>query len=350
MDQQGSPLGDSTTERIYVSVFLLKFADDLLQARREAPAEPTAAVRPVRVSLLESTGPPFCRTSSGLSCSGMTCVICQLRLSPELCAYQTPRGVVTKTTFIYMNSLQGKTAIVTGAGSGIGRSVAQLYASEGANVVVSDINEQEGEETVAQIRAAGGEAFFVKADASNPDDNQKLVAATVEKYGALHIACNNAGIGGPAAPTGEYPVEGWDKVIAINLSGVFYGMRYQIPAMLQSGGGTIVNMASILGSVGFAMSPAYVAAKHGVVGLTKNIALEYGSQNIRANAVGPAFIITPLLKDFDEATFKWLESKHPAGRLGQPEEVAELVLFLSSDKASFINGSYYPVDGGYLAQ
>ncbi|TDE18189.1 SDR family NAD(P)-dependent oxidoreductase [Dyadobacter psychrotolerans] len=249
-----------------------------------------------------------------------------------------------------MKTLAGKTAIVTGAGSGIGRSVALIYAQEGANVVVSDINENEGNETVQLITGKGGEAFFVKSDSSKAEENEKLVAATVEKYGALHIACNNAGIGGPSAPTGEYPVEGWDKVIAINLSGVFYGMRYQIPAMLKSGGGAIVNMASILGSVGFANSPAYVAAKHGVVGLTKNIALEYGSQNIRANAVGPAFIVTPLLKDFDEATMKFLESKHPIGRLGKPEEVAELVLFLSSEKASFITGSYYPVDGGYLAQ
>lgn len=249
-----------------------------------------------------------------------------------------------------MGILSGKTAIVTGAGSGIGRSVAELYAQEGANVVVSDINEKEGAETVKLITEKGGEAIFIKADSSSPADNEKLVAETVAKYGALHIACNNAGVGGPAAPTGEYPVEGWDKVIAINLSGVFYGMRYQIPAMLKSGGGAIVNMASILGSVGFANSAAYVAAKHGVVGMTKNIALEYGTQNIRANSVGPAFIVTPLLKDFDEATMKFLESKHPIGRLGKPEEVAELVLFLSSDKASFITGSYYAVDGGYLAQ
>ena len=249
-----------------------------------------------------------------------------------------------------MNSLAGKTAIVTGAGSGIGRSVAILYAAEGANTVVSDIDENEGEETVKMIRKSGGEAFFVRADSASAADNEMLVAATMERYGALHIACNNAGIGGPSAPTGAFPVEAWDKVISINLSGVFYGMHYQIPAMLKSGGGAIVNMASILGAVGFANSPAYVAAKHGIVGLTKNIALEYGSQNIRANAVGPAFIITPLLKDFDEATLEFLKSKHPIGRLGRPEEVAELVLFLSSDRASFITGSYYPIDGGYLAQ
>ena len=249
-----------------------------------------------------------------------------------------------------MGILEGKVAIVTGAGSGIGRSVAEIYAREGAKVVVSDINETQGSETVDLILAAGGDAFFIKADSSIAADNERLVEATVAKFGALHIACNNAGIGGPAAPVGEYPVEGWDKVIAVNLSGVFYGMRYQIPAMLGSGGGAIVNMASILGSVGFANSAAYVAAKHGVVGMTKNVALEYGTQNIRANAVGPAFIVTPLLKDFDEATMKYLESKHPVGRLGKPEEVAELVLFLSSEKASFITGSYYPVDGGYLAQ
>lgn len=249
-----------------------------------------------------------------------------------------------------MGILSGKTAIVTGAGSGIGRSVAELYAREGANVIVSDINEAEGAETVNIITAEGGEAYFIKADVSSASDNERLVAETLAKYGALHIACNNAGIGGPSAPTAEYPIEGWDKVIAINLSGVFYGMHYQIPAMLKSGGGAIVNMSSILGSVGFANSPAYVAAKHGVVGMTKNIAMEYGPQNIRANSVGPAFIVTPLLKDFDEATMKYLESKHPIGRLGQPEEVAELVLFLSSDKASFVTGSYYAVDGGYLAQ
>lgn len=249
-----------------------------------------------------------------------------------------------------MELLKGKTAIVTGGGSGIGRSVAVLYAAEGANVVVSDINEKEGQETVELITKQGGEAFFIKADVSKAADNEALVAKTLEKYGALHIACNNAGIGGPSAPIGDYPIEGWDKVIAINLSGVFYGMRYQIPAMLKSGGGSIVNMASILGNVGFPAAPAYVAAKHGVVGLTKNVALEYGTSNIRANSVGPAFIHTPLLQDFDEDTIKFLESKHSVGRLGKPEEVAELVLWLSSDKASFVTGAYYPIDGGYLAQ
>lgn len=248
-----------------------------------------------------------------------------------------------------MYSLEGKTAIVTGAGSGIGRSVALLFAREGVKVSVSDINAADGNETVSMIREQGGDAFFTQADSGKAEDNELLVSKTIEKYGRLDFACNNAGIGGPAAPTGEFPIEGWDKVIAVNLSGVFYGMRYQIPEMLKAGGGVIINMASILGAVGFANSPAYVAAKHGVVGLTKNIALEYGAKNIRAVAVGPAFIKTPLLKDFDEDTMNWLVSKHPIGRMGEPDEVAELVLFLCSGKASFITGCYYPIDGGYLA-
>ena len=246
-----------------------------------------------------------------------------------------------------MKQLENKVAIVTGGGSGIGRTVALSYANEGAKVVVSDIDENGGETTVEMIRKNSGEAVFVRADTSSPSDNESLVKSTVEKYGALHIACNNAGIAGASAPVGEYTVEGWDKVIGINLSGVFYGMHFQIPEMIKSGGGVIVNMASILGKVGFRNAPAYVAAKHGVVGLTKNAALDYSTQNIRINSVGPAFIKTPLIKDIDE---KLLISLHPIGRLGLPEEVAELVLFLSSDKASFITGSYFPVDGGYLAQ
>jgi NAD(P)-dependent dehydrogenase (short-subunit alcohol dehydrogenase family) len=249
-----------------------------------------------------------------------------------------------------MKTLLNKVALVTGAGSGIGQAIALLYAAEGARVTVSDINEKGGAETVALIRKNGGDAFFVKSDSSQAADCADLVNQTVAHYGALHIACNNAGVGGPIAPTGEYSIEGWDKVIAINLSGVFYGMRYQIPAMLQSGGGAIVNIASILGQVGFRNSAAYTAAKHGVVGLTQNAALEYAPQHIRVNAVGPGFIKTPLLEHMDAAAFKALESLHPIGRLGEAQEVAELVLWLSSDKASFVTGSYYNIDGGYLAQ
>ena len=250
-----------------------------------------------------------------------------------------------------MSILKDKVALVTGAGSGIGKQVALKYAAEGAKVVVSDIAEKGGNQTVDEIKAAGGEAIFIKADTSSAEENELLVKKIVEKYGALHIACNNAGIGGPIMPTGEYPLDAWEKVIRINLSGVFYGMRYQLAAILNSGGGNIVNMASILGKVGFANSSAYVAAKHGVIGLTEAAAVEYAAKGIRINAVGPGFIKTPLVESsMDQAAKEALVALHPMGRLGESEEVAELVLWLSSDKASFVTGSYYNVDGGYLAR
>lgn len=249
-----------------------------------------------------------------------------------------------------MKSLENKTAIVTGAGSGIGKAIALLLAKEGAKVVVADINEQGGNEVVAEIKQNGGESIFIKANSASPEDNEKLVDQTVKHFGSLHIAVNNAGIGGPLQSTGEYPIDGWDKVVGINLSGVFYGMRYQLPQMLKSGEGSIVNVASILGQAGTKFSPAYVAAKHGVVGLTKAAALEYADKNIRINSVGPGYIKTPLLDALDDTTMNALIGLHPMGRLGTSEEVAALVLWLSSDKASFVTGSYYPVDGGYLAQ
>ncbi len=249
-----------------------------------------------------------------------------------------------------MKHLENKVAIITGAGSGIGKAAALLLAADGARVVVADISEKGGQEVVEAIKKSGGEAFFIKADSSLAKDNEALVAQTLEKYGSLDIAVNNAGIGGPLGATGDYPLDGWQKVIDINLSGVFYGLRYQIPAMLQKGGGAIVNVASILGHAGTRQSPAYVAAKHGVVGLTKAAALEYADKGIRVNSIGPGYIQTPLLDSLDAPTMKALVGLHPVGRLGKAEEVAELILWLASPKASFVTGSYYPVDGGYLAQ
>src|SRR5690606_28909047 len=230
-----------------------------------------------------------------------------------------------------MKTLENKVALITGAGSGIGKAMALLYAAEGAKIVVTDLNEEGGRQTVTEIQAKGGEALFFKADTSNPEDSKHTVDQAVKHYGGLHIAVNNAGIGGPLGLTGEYPIDGWDKTLAINLSGVFYGLRYQIPALLASGGGSIVNVASILGQAGTKNSPAYVASKHGVVGLTKAAALEYADQNIRINAIGPGYVLTPLVKNaLDDDTLKALVGLHPMGRLGEEQEIAELALWLNS--------------------
>jgi NAD(P)-dependent dehydrogenase (short-subunit alcohol dehydrogenase family) len=248
--------------------------------------------------------------------------------------------------------LKDKVAIVTGASSGIGRAVALAFQREGAKVVVSDVDRKGGEETVDMLLDLGGDAIFVKADVGIASDDQELVVRTLAHYGRLDIACNNAGIGGLSAPTADYPLDNWEKVININLSGVFFCMKYQIAAMQKCGGGSIVNVASILGVVGLANSPAYTAAKHGVVGLTQAAALEYSAHKVRINAVGPGFIQTPMIANLEQnpsAAAKLVDA-HPIGRLGHPEEVAELVAWVASERASFITGAYYPVDGGYLAQ
>ncbi|MCU0319796.1 MAG: SDR family oxidoreductase [Flavobacteriales bacterium] len=247
--------------------------------------------------------------------------------------------------------LKNKVALVTGAGSGIGEAVALLFAQHGARLVLTDVDMAGCERVANAVKAAGAEAITVRNDVSVATECEAAVAAALKAFGRLDVAVNNAGIGGPPALTGDYPLDGWHQVVNVNLNGVFYGMRYQIPAMLKGGGGSIINIASILGQVGFATASAYVAAKHGVVGLSKNAAMEYAAQGIRVNSVGPAFIRTPLLtKHLTEEQLTGIAAMHPIARLGKPEEVAELVVWLASDKASFVTGSYYAVDGGYLAR
>ena len=249
------------------------------------------------------------------------------------------------------HDFRGKVALVTGGASGIGAAIARALAIDGASVLVADMDLAGAEAVAATIRAAGGTARAHKVNVAKAAEVEAMVEAARAAYGGLHLAVNNAGIGGPAAATGDYPLDGWHKVIDTNLHGVFYGLRYELPAIVASGGGAIVNMASILGTVAFATASAYVAAKHGVVGLTKAAAIEYAKQGVRINSIGPGFIDTPLLsKHLDEATLDIIRGMHPVGRLGTSEEVAALTSFLLSDEASFITGSYHLVDGGYVAQ
>ncbi|NJW52608.1 SDR family NAD(P)-dependent oxidoreductase [Salinimicrobium oceani] len=246
--------------------------------------------------------------------------------------------------------MKDKVVIISGAASGIGEATALLFGKEGAKVIVADIDIEAGKEVVKRIERAGGIASFFKVDVASAAENKSLVDFAVSTYGRLDIAVNNAGIGGEANKIVDMSLEGWHRVIDVNLHSIFYGMKYQIEAMLKTGQGSIINISSILGSVGFEGSVGYVAAKHAIVGMTRNAALEYSSQNIRINAVGPAFIDTPLLDQIDDDIKKQLISLHPIGRLGRSQEVAELILWLGNDKASFATGSYYPIDGGYLAR
>lgn len=251
--------------------------------------------------------------------------------------------------------LQGKVAVVTGGSSGIGRAAALAFAREGAKVVIADVDIEGSRESVGMIEAAGGEACFIRCDISNAGEVEVMVQKTVDMYGSLDCAFNNAGIEGISVSIADYPLDMWNKVLSVNLTGVFLCMKYEIQQMLkQGGGGAIVNNASILGVIGFANASAYTAAKHGVLGLTKVAAMEYASKGIRVNSVCPAFIATPMLEragiTSNPETAAMLAGMHPVRRMGRPEEIGEIAMWLCTDAASFVHGHGMLVDGGYVAQ
>lgn len=250
--------------------------------------------------------------------------------------------------------MKNKVVLITGAATGIGRDTAIAFARKGAKIAISDVNTEELENTGQKVKEEGAEVLSITADVSKEEDVQSMIQKTVDHFGTLDIACNNAGIGGNMTSTADLATKNWDKVIDINLRGQFLCMKYELEAMLSSGSGSIINVSSILGKVGFATAPAYVAAKHGLLGLTKTAAIEYAEQGIRVNAVCPGFIETHMLEEAgittDEEAKQDIISLHPVGRLGKPREVADAIVWLSSDEASFITGHPLLVDGGYVAR
>jgi NAD(P)-dependent dehydrogenase (short-subunit alcohol dehydrogenase family) len=250
--------------------------------------------------------------------------------------------------------MRDQVVFITGASTGIGRATALAFAKKGVHVAVCDINVEEGKITCQLVEKEGVKSTFIHCNVADPDACKHAVEKTMERFGKLNYAFNNAGTEGVWGDVANQSIENWKKVIDINLNGVFYCMHYQLPAMLQSGGGAIVNCASILGHVGFAGAPAYVAAKHGVLGLTKNAALEFATQNIRVNAICPGFILTPMLErggiTTNEALKQAIESKHAMNRMGTPEEIANCVVWLCSNESSFVTGHALLADGGYIIQ
>jgi NAD(P)-dependent dehydrogenase (short-subunit alcohol dehydrogenase family) len=242
--------------------------------------------------------------------------------------------------------------LITGGNAGIGRAAALKFAKHGAKVVVSGRREKEGHDVIAEIKALGGEAIFAKTDVSKESDVKVMIAQTLATFGWLDFAFNNAGVKQALTPLPDQTEETYDQIMNVNVKGVWLSLKHEIPAMLKTDGGAIVNNSSVAGLIGFAMAPVYVASKHAVIGLTKSVALEYAKQNIRINAVAPGPIETRMFRDFATApeVRQMLESAQPMGRIGQPQEIASTVVWLCSDGASFVNGQTFAIDGGYTAQ